>query len=137
MRVFLDTNVLASALATRGLCADVLREIIRSHELIVSEPLLAELNRVLTKKFGLSKSLTAEIFTFLQRDTLQAKAGDRLVIPIKDKDDIVLLSSAVSGKADLFVTGDQELLSLGRVGDMEILSPRAFWEKLRKGTLAR
>lgn len=28
MRVFLDTNVLVSALATRGLCADVLRIVV-------------------------------------------------------------------------------------------------------------
>lgn len=27
MKVFLDTNVLVSAIATRGLCADVLREV--------------------------------------------------------------------------------------------------------------
>ena len=31
MKVFLDTNVLASAAATRGLCADVLREVFASH----------------------------------------------------------------------------------------------------------
>ena len=36
MRVFLDTNVLVSAMATRGLCADVLREILTSHRLVVS-----------------------------------------------------------------------------------------------------
>ncbi len=43
MRVFLDTNVLVSAVATRGLCADVLRETLVSHQLVVSAPLIAEL----------------------------------------------------------------------------------------------
>ena len=37
MRVFLDTNVLAGAAAARGLCADVLRELFASHELIISD----------------------------------------------------------------------------------------------------
>ncbi len=41
MRVFLDTNVLVSAVATRGLCADVLREVLLSHQLLVSADLLA------------------------------------------------------------------------------------------------
>ena len=46
MRVFLDTNVLASAAATRGLCADVLREVLTSHELLTSAQVLSELKRV-------------------------------------------------------------------------------------------
>ena len=47
MRVFLDTNVLVSAFATRGLCADVLRHILAQHDLIVGEVVIAELRRVL------------------------------------------------------------------------------------------
>jgi len=39
VKVFLDTNILVSATATRGLCADVLREVLASHQLIVSDPL--------------------------------------------------------------------------------------------------
>lgn len=132
MRVFLDTNVLASALATRGLCSDILREVIRLHELIISDPLLVELNRVLTKKFLVPASLAKEMVHFLQRDTVQVKDGDLLDIRIKDKDDIVILSSAVTGKAELFITGDKEVQSLGRVETMEIINPRAFWDRTRK-----
>ena len=50
MRVFLDTNVLVSAVATRGLCADVLREILVSHQLVISSPLIDELENVLHAK---------------------------------------------------------------------------------------
>jgi putative PIN family toxin of toxin-antitoxin system len=132
VRVFLDTNVLASALATRGLCADILREVINSDELIVSDPLLVELHRILPRKFNVPKSLVEEMITFLQQDTIHSQIGDLLDIRIKDKDDIIILSSAISGKADLFVTGDKEVLSLGKVGRMEILSPRGFWDKTRK-----
>ena len=132
MRVFLDTNVLASALATRGLCADILRGIINSDELLVSDPLFVELRRILPKKFHVPEPLVDELVAFLQRDTIHSQGGDLLDIKIKDKDDIVILSSAVNGKADLFVTGDKEVLSLGKVGGMDILSPRVFWEKTRK-----
>jgi putative PIN family toxin of toxin-antitoxin system len=132
MRVFLDTNVLASALATRGLCTDILREVINSDELIISDPLLVELHRILLKKFYIPGPLVDEMITFLQRDTIHSQIGDLLDIKIKDKDDIIILSSAVNGKAELFVTGDKEVLSLGKVGRMEILSPRGFWDKTRK-----
>lgn len=132
MRVFLDTNVLASALATRGLCADILREVINSDELVISDPLLVELHRILRKKFCIPEPLVEEMIAFLQRDTIHSQVVDMLDIRIKDKDDIIILSSATNGKAELFVTGDKEVLSLGKVGRMEILSPRAFWDKTRK-----
>ena len=57
MRVFLDTNVIASATATRGLCADVLRTAIEFHELVVSDHLLDEVRRILKDKFGASTAL--------------------------------------------------------------------------------
>jgi predicted nucleic acid-binding protein len=50
MRVFLDTNVLVSAVATRGLCADVLKEVLVSHQLVISSPLLNELTNILHSK---------------------------------------------------------------------------------------
>ena len=36
MKVLLDTNVLVSAFATRGLCADVLRLVLTEHEMVVA-----------------------------------------------------------------------------------------------------
>ena len=132
MRVFLDTNVLASALATRGLCTDILRAVINSEDLIISDALLVELRRILLKKFRVPQPLVDEMILFLQRDTIRAETGDLLDLRIKDKDDIIILSSAVNGKADIFVTGDKEVLSLGNVERMEILSPRGFWDKTRK-----
>lgn len=130
MRVFLDTNVLVSATATRGLCADVLREVFASHHLIVSSPLFKELRRVLGKKFGVAQDLVNDFIGLLQQDTILAEPGKPLRVDLRDKDDVPILASALSGKADIFVTGDKELLQLGRVGNIEILSPRQFWERL-------
>lgn len=132
MRVFLDTNVLTSALATRGLCADVLREVVNSGELIISEPLLVELRRTLGRKFGVPERLIEEMIAFLRQDAIRAPAGDLVDIKIKDKDDIIILSSAIQGKAEVFVSGDKEVLSLGKIGPMQILSPRGFWDRIRK-----
>ena len=38
---------------------------------------------------------------------------------------------AIAAGAEILVTGDKELLDLGDIEDLEILSPRQFWEKLR------
>ena len=132
MRVFLDTNVLVSAFTTRGLCEDVLREVLASHDLIVSVLLFNELERTLRGKFKIPKTLISEILIFLGEDTILSKVGDYPDVEIRDQDDLALLSCALEGRADIFVTGDKELIELRRVSDLEILSPRAFWEKLKE-----
>jgi putative PIN family toxin of toxin-antitoxin system len=131
MKIFLDTNVLVAAMATRGLCADVLREVLTSHQLVVSRPLLAELKRVLRQKLRIPAKLINEAIGILQEDAHLAVPSKAPDVDIQDKDDLVILSSALNGKADLFVTGDQELLDLGKVENLQIVSPRAFWERLK------
>ncbi|HMK77992.1 MAG TPA: putative toxin-antitoxin system toxin component, PIN family [Thermodesulfobacteriota bacterium] len=131
MKVFLDTNVLVSAMATRGLCADVLREILTSHQLVVSAALFNELRRVLRKKLQIPDELIDDAIEMLQQDAHFATPSTLSDVKIRDKDDLMILSSALDGSADLLVTGDKELLNLGKIQDMEIVSPRGFWTKIR------
>lgn len=131
MRVFLDTNVLASAVATRGLCADVMREVLTSHELVTSPQVLNELERILRNKFGVSQDLIDDFILLMGQDTVLAKSGELLRIQIRDQDDIPILSAAVAAAAHVFVTGDKELLDIGRIENLKILSPRQFWETLK------
>jgi putative PIN family toxin of toxin-antitoxin system len=135
MKVFLDTNVLAAAAATRGLCADVFREVSVCHELLISMQVLSELERVLKSKFGVSQDLVEAPILLLQQDSISVEAIDIPKVRLRDKDDLGILGAAVAGGADVLVTGDKELLDLHRVENVEILSPRQFWEKVktRKG----
>ncbi|MGO8990364.1 MAG: putative toxin-antitoxin system toxin component, PIN family [bacterium] len=131
MRVFLDTNVLVSAMATRGLCADVLREILTSHRLVVSAALFNELRRVLRRKLQIPDELIDDAIEMLQQDAHLATPSTLPDVKIRDKDDLMILSSALDGGADLLVTGDKELLNLGKIQDMEVVSPRGFWKRIR------
>jgi len=131
MKVFLDTNVLASAAATRGLCGDVLREVLASHDLFISEQVLSELKRVLRFKFGVPQDLIDDFILLLEQDTVLAKPVEVPNIKLQDKDDLPILGAAIAAGAEVLVTGDKELLNLGHDEDLEILSPRQFWEKLK------
>jgi putative PIN family toxin of toxin-antitoxin system len=131
MKVFLDTNVLASAAATRGLCADVLREVFASHELFISDQVLIELRRVLRLKFGVSQALIDDFIELLEQDSTPAQPGQLPRIQLKDSDDLTILGAAISAGVEVLVTGDQELLDLNRISNLEVLSPRQFWEKLK------
>jgi len=131
MKVFLDTNVLVSAAATRGLCADVLREVLISHKLVVSPPLFSELENILKKKLNLPYELISEFIEILQQDAHQSSQSDLPDVEIQDKDDLTILSSALNGETDVFITGNKELLELSRINDMDIISPKMFWERLK------
>ena len=65
MRVFLDTNVLVSAFATRGLCADLFELGLPGHELIVSRAVLRELERALRQKLKLPALDAAAVVAFV------------------------------------------------------------------------
>ena len=132
MKVFLDTNVVVSAIATRGLCADVFRSGLEFHELIVSEALLSELEGVLRDKIGAPNALIADTLWLIQQDARISSPDPQTQLSLKDKADLVILSSAINGGADVFITGDREILDLKTVGRLEILSPREFWEKMTR-----
>lgn len=131
MKVFLDTNVIASATATRGLCADVLRTVIEFHALVVSDPLIDELRRVLKDKFHAPHDLIANVVWLLHQDTFATDADPLHDLPLSDPADVAIVSSALNGEADVLVTGDKEILELRRIGSLEILTPRQFWDKER------
>ena len=130
MRVLLDTNVLASAVTTRGLCADVLREVLAKHELVVCSQIFSELRRILQSKFGMSSDLIKSFVWLLQQDTILSKPGSLPQVNLKDKDDLGILAAAQSGGADVVVTGDRELQTLGDFLGIKIMSPRQFWQEL-------
>jgi putative PIN family toxin of toxin-antitoxin system len=131
VRVFLDTNVLVAAVATRGLCADVLRVVLASHELVVSQQVLDEMRRVLRLKLGVSPGPVAD-FTRLLRQEAEVVPAVRLPdIELSDQDDLPLLGAAVAARVEVFVTGDRELVELGSVEGMRVVSPRQFWEGLK------
>jgi putative PIN family toxin of toxin-antitoxin system len=131
MKFFLDTNVLVSAVATRGLCADVLREVLRHHHLIISLELLTELETVFRKALGLPQNIIFEFIEVIKQDSQLSTSSPLLNVNIRDKDDLLMLSSALNGSADLFITGDKELLGLQNIRNMGIVSPRMFWERLK------
>ncbi len=131
MKVFLDTNVLVSAIATHGLCTDLFREVLSTGDLVVSQALLDEFESVLSHKFHLSSNTISEVLTLLRADSEMAKPGYAPAIKIKDKDDLIILEASVCSGSEVFVTGDKELQKLEKIGDMEIISPRKFWEMLR------
>ena len=133
MRVFLDTNVLVAAFATRGLCADVFRIVLAEHDLIMitGEVVLEELRDVLAQRLKLPPGTVADIMALLRAQEVVPKPANPSSLPIRDPDDRWILASAVAGGADVLVTGDQDLLAVAAQAPLTILNPRGLWERVR------
>ncbi len=133
MRVFLDTNVLVSAFASRGLCAEVLELVLLDHDLILGRNVLREFDKALRKKVKLPVVRSAEIIDFVSSEAIQVVDKAEPAIADVDAADAVVLGEALDGQAELFVTGDAALLRIAAVGPLKIVSPRLFWDVLRAG----
>jgi uncharacterized protein len=132
LKIFADTNVLVSALATRGLCADLLRHVIAEHELLCGEVVLDELERILQRKMKVPAVLVAEHLRTLRSHPIAPIPKTLPAYDIRDSDDRLVLASAINIGAEVLVTGDRDLLSVREeVTELMIVEPRALWELLR------
>ena len=132
MRVFLDTNVLVAAFATRGLCADLVRAVLAQHELITGDVILDELETVLLERIKLPAPTVNDILALLGGQEVVPKPAAPSPLKIRDADDRWVLASATAGNADILVTGDRDLLDVADAAPLPILDPRGCWDLLRR-----
>jgi uncharacterized protein len=131
VKVAFDTNVLVSAVATRGLCADIFNLVLAEHQLIVGETVLTEVRRVLKQKMRVPDEVIAEFEALLRTEASIVAKAKTVTIPVRDKSDMPVLAEAISGGAEVLVTGDRDLLEVTAKVPLLILSPRGLWERLR------
>ena len=132
MRIALDTNILVSAFATRGLAADTLNLVLSDHQLVLGETVLEELSRVLRTKFKVPDTTAREVDAFLRAHSVVISSAPELELEIRDDTDRPVLAEAVEGLAEVLVTGDQDLLVVADAAPIRIVTPRGLWEALRE-----
>lgn len=132
MKVFLDSNVLIAALATRGICADLLRLVLVEHQLLASKAVFRELRDVLINRLGLPRALADQVIPFLrERAEVSAEPQPPSSPNGAESDYNQILDTALACQADVLVTGNRTLLSIGDRASVRITDPRGFWGLLK------
>ncbi len=132
MRIFLDTNVIVSAFATRGLCADVFRLALADHELVTAGIVLAEVRRALKSKIRLPVEDVDAVVQFLRSECeVGGSPAKGVAVGLRDRADRRILAAAIEARVDIFVTGDREMLELA-TPPVLIVNPRGLWERIRR-----
>lgn len=129
MRCIFDTNTLVSAvLFKKSPPGQALAIALRNYTLLVSTDTVGELAEVLSRK-KFQQYVTAEereefLNAFLATTTLinVTSREERCRDPKDDK----FLNLAISGNADVIVTGDKDLLTLGNCEKTKIVNAEAF-----------
>ena len=129
MRVVLDTNAVVSALLFSGISSELVSLWQKGlMTLLLSREILDEYLRVFSyPKFELTEE---EIKELIQEEILPyaevVKPKRRLRVVQRDPSDDKFIECAVAGKARVIISGDKDLLSLGRYRQIRILSPAKF-----------
>lgn len=126
-RVVLDTNVLISAvLSPSGAPAHLLGRLVRARSVLVfSEPTMNELTtRMLRSKFDRYVDRSLRVKFLAELDAVAEIVGiTGAPMGCRDREDDMILETALNAEAQLIVTGDADLLSMNPWREIRIVSP--------------
>jgi len=132
MRVVIDSNVAIAAVASRGLCEALMELCLEHHQVVLCEGILAEIKEKLRDKIGVPPAIITEYVTFLRSNVQILEPEDISRETCRDPNDLMILGLIAPGDIDAIITGDKDLLVLKKYGGARIISPRGFWDSVRK-----
>lgn len=129
----IDTNVIISRLMIpNSNPTKAVQYVLNNGMLLLSDEIIEEIDKILFKsKFDKYLSLESRKL-FLEGLIMIAQKIDidTQIEVCRDPKDNKILEAAVSGKASIIITGDQDLLVIRSYGNIDILSPTDFMEQL-------
>lgn len=128
MQVVVDTNVLVSALLTPfGNAARILDMVIRRNiGILYDDRIISEYRDVLLRpKFGFEKKDVDALIDFFETEGLKVTPS-LINEPFIDKDDLPFLEVAITGMADVLITGNKRHFKTRSAKGVKIVGPEEF-----------
>ncbi|MCL4377005.1 MAG: putative toxin-antitoxin system toxin component, PIN family [Actinobacteria bacterium] len=124
----MDTNVIISAFITHGHAAELMEYCLTNHKIYTSDFIMREVEKNLKNSFGYNEIEVNEVINFMKSNFINVGKYKKLGKTVsRDTDDDNVLAAAAFKKVDCIVTGDKDLLTIGKFKNINILSPRDFW----------
>ncbi len=102
------------------------------HRVAICIPILNEIRKALTKKFGWSKREVDEVFDFYFARAILIEIRGRIRGVCRDPNDDMVLECAALAQSRVIVSGDKDLLAVGEYEGIRILTPRAFLDEFSR-----
>jgi len=86
----------------------------------------------LRSRIKIPPKVVKDVLSFLKKNSVLEMPATLQPDICRDPKDITVLGLAIAGRPDCLVSGDEDLLVLGRIEGIPILSPRDFYNLLQK-----
>ncbi len=130
MKVMLDTNILVSAFVFKSkMMNQLIYKLSTEHEIVICSYTIEELKELIDTKFKVTQKDLDEFlkdFPFIlvySPTTIENK-----LFEIRDKDDYIILHTAIIEDVDVFITGDKDFNDID-IDKPEIMNATEFLEK--------
>ena len=136
MRVFVDTNIIISAiLFPNAKVAKVFSHLIEKHTVIIASYIKEECKEVFEKKFPLKKEQLNIFFNGIRFEEFKTpeKIDEKKYPKIRDIKDLPVLVSAMLSDSDILITGDKDFEDI-KIDKPLIFTPAAYFELIRAET---
>lgn len=130
MRVFVDTNIIISAiLFPNAKVAKVFSHLIEKHTVIIASYIKDECKEVFEKKFPLKKEQLNIFFNGIRFEEFKTpkKIDEKKYPKIRDIKDLPVLVSAILSDSDILITGDKDFEDV-KIDKPLIFTPAAYFE---------
>jgi uncharacterized protein len=134
-RAVFDANALISGFVFHGVpgrCLDAAEQ--GKVECVVSLQIIEDVLEELATKFQHGDALLGDEAAWLALNTRLVQPPGQVQGICRDPGDDVVIDCALAASAEYIVTGDADLLSLGRYQSVEIITPAVFLAKLASET---
>lgn len=122
---FIETKYI-SAFLFGGVAQHIIAMALRKCHIIISTPILEEINEVAGRKFSIPKVELIKLLDFLMTNCIVIDIKGTLKDIVSDSSDNKIIETAVLGGADYIVTGDKHLLNLRKYEKIKIITPQHF-----------
>ncbi len=130
MRVMLDTNILISAFLFKSKNMNTLIEkLSKEHEIVICSYTIEELKELMKIKFKVDIKELDEFLKNFPFDLVYSPINiEEKLFEIRDKDDYIILYTAIIENVDVFITGDKDFNDVD-IDRPEIMNAKEFLEK--------
>ena len=130
MKIMLDTNILISAFVFKSKkMNELIYKLSTEHEIVICSYTIEELKELLDTKFKVTQKDLDEFlkdFPFIL--VYSPTTVENKLFEIRDKDDYIILHTAIIEDVDVFITGDKDFNDID-IDKPEIMNATEFLEK--------
>ena len=130
MKVMLDTNIIISAFVFKSKkMNNLIYELSKNHEIVICSYTIEELKELVKSKFNVTQESLDEFLKDFPFNLVYSPTSvENKLFNIRDKDDYIILHTAIIENVDVFITGDNDFDDV-EIERPEIMNAREFIER--------